>query len=158
MVNKTIDVKADVSEVSHGREYTGSISFNGMPFHYSYKFDLPIKELSRLEEGGSIEDKIHLEIIGPDGKPLVVDDKSRTLIVAATWMLVDGFYKFQSSGLSNLAPELSDNVGMYLSQSALGISTSGRPEGNRMQTQFQLKKEGIVDQLQLEQLLQRYIQ
>ena len=151
MINETIDVRADVTEVSHGTEYSGNISFNGVPFQYSYRLDLPISELRRLAQSGSINDKVHFNVICPEGRPINVDDNCRVLFNLATEMLVQGIHDYQSSGFANLDPELRDYVGMFLHSSALGISATGEPRGSTMQTSFQMKTTP-----ELEQLLEAY--
>ena len=155
MTNTTIDVSADVTELTHGTEYIGHISFDGVEFQYHLKCDLPIDRLRSLGEARNIEDKVHFEVTEPDGQPLA-EKRAKEVIMVYASMLVNGIYRFQSSGLRNLKPELSELVRMELYQPEIGIAAFGRPAGNKMQTSFQIDKASDIKSCYLETFLESY--
>lgn len=153
MTNETLEVRANIITEKHEMEYWGSISIDGVNFGYMLKLDLPIEELRKLGNVSAIEEKAQFGLIDQDKKPVPWKDSySGSLFGALITMLLKGAYDFQE-GFGNIPipPELSNHIGMFLSEPRLGIFTTGTPVGNEMQTSFKLQKTP-----ELEKLLQAY--
>lgn len=95
MMEESIGVKIDTSEVRHGKEYKGSISFGNHKFHYELNFDVTPDELDRIADLNYEEARrcVYLHIIDTNGNPVTLDDRLQTFFVLSTSELAFGLYR-----------------------------------------------------------------